>query len=73
MTKIDWKPIETATVKPFDDENWFKQDMFCLGATNQCFIGEMWYVYNSKGAGKWRTVEKVVYPTHWAEMPNLPE
>lgn len=73
MTKIDWKPIATANVKPFDAENWYLPVSRCIGANSEQFIGEMWYVYTSKGKGSWKAHGRIVYPTHWAEMPNLPD
>lgn len=74
MTKIDWKPIATLELEPFSADKWFVPGAICIGATNEVFIGMMRYIYNSRGVGKWKSLERVqVYPTHWAEMPNLPE
>lgn len=73
MTKIDWKPIETAPIPDFDPAKWLENSFRCIGTTKHGFIGAMSYSYTQKGKGRWTAHYGVVHPTHWAETPNLPE
>ncbi len=69
----EWQPIETAIVKPFSAEDWFKAATPGLLLTNGWRATVGYYGYTSKGKGRWMSHGQVFVPTHWMEIPKHPE
>jgi hypothetical protein len=67
----EWQPIETATIKPFDKDNWYMphSENVLLWRSHAC-IGQ--YGYTKQGKGRWRSGGFTVEPTHWMPLPDPP-
>jgi len=83
MTKIDWKPIETAPRPEKPEPKASYDNIYILLATSKEFLGIGYYDWDNWSkcpkpyfALKWSHSEILWQPnnqpTHWAEMPNLP-
>jgi hypothetical protein len=69
----DWQPIETAVIKPFCADDWYRQATPSLLLSNGWRATVGYYSYTSKGKGRWVSHGQIFVPTHWMEIPKLPE
>lgn len=67
-----WQTIETAPIKPFEAEFWYKQHspFLLLWTGNYCEIGS--YGFTEKGKGRWQGRHGIITPTHWQYLPEKP-
>ncbi len=84
MTKIDWKPIENAPRGDKPEPKTVGYETYVLLANNKEFLGVgsyYWDNFAKRPKPYWRLIwttrgilsQRNNQPTHWAEMPNLPE
>ena len=69
---MEWQPIETAPIAPFDKERWW--DVFSprLLLWNKHYFQIGVYRYTKKGRGKWEADGRIATPTHWMPLPDPP-
>jgi hypothetical protein len=68
---MEWQPIETAPIKPFDKERWYVGGTRLLLWTGYgACIGD--YSYTQTGKGRWRDHHSTITPTHWMPLPKPP-
>jgi hypothetical protein len=69
---MNWQPIETAPIKPFDKEQWFMRHservlLFC----SYPVLGT--YGFTKRGKSRWTDDgNRIVNPTHWMPLPPPP-
>lgn len=68
---MDWKPIETAPIPPFDKEKWYTSGPSYLLWTRYPVIGN--YGYTERGKGRWQAYGRNIEPTHWMPLPAAPD
>jgi hypothetical protein len=72
---MEWQPIDTARVMPFDGKGLGKfSDDVLLWSDGMVHVG--YYAYTPKGKAMWkRSVSPVtlVQPTHWMPLPEPPK
>jgi len=68
----EWRPIETAVIKPFCADDWYRAATPYLLLTNGWRASVGSYQYTSKGQGRWIADGQVFLPTHWMAIPELP-
>lgn len=68
---MEWQPIETAPIKPFDKEHWYMDGPRMLVARSG-HITIAQYGYTKTGRGRWRNSLGVFCPTHWMPLPAPP-
>jgi hypothetical protein len=73
---MDWKPIESAPIKPFDKEKWFMaHSPRVLVYGGYKFVDVATYNYTERGRGRWisDTMQRVISPSHWQPLPEPPK
>lgn len=73
---LAWQPIETAPIKPFDKEHWYKahSKTLLLGYANNSRIYMGSYHFTEKGKGRFLDHQGyVAKPTHWMPLPPPPK
>lgn len=67
------QPIDTAPIKPFDEDNWYMSHSphLLLWSGHSWVIGS--HGYTRKGKGKWIAYGRICNPTHWLPLPPPPE
>jgi hypothetical protein len=71
---MEWQPIETAPIRPFDAKNWFEAHSPRVLVVRGGNIHIATYDYTKKGVGRWRTyLGNFFEPTHWMPLPPPPE
>lgn len=71
---MDWQPIETAPIEPFNKEKWFlsHSPYLLLWTGHNVVIGH--YGFTERGKGRWigpyRNLDEV---THWMPLPEPPK
>lgn len=69
---MNWQPIETAPIKPFDKEKWHtRASERVLLYRSRITIGS--YGYTEKGKGRWQDHNGNLTPTHWMPLPEPPQ
>ena len=74
---MNWQPIETAPIKPFDKEKWFfnaRPDLllYCkFGNFGTVTIGA--FSYTKGGKGRWTNHQENINHTHWMPLPEPPK
>ena len=69
---MNWQPIETARIEPFNKDKWFKShSLRMLLWTGYVQIG--CYEYTERGKGRWISYLGVIKPTHWMPIPDAPD
>lgn len=69
---MNWQPIKTAQIDPFDKERWYNRfsDILLLWNGHYCQIGS--YNYTKHGKGNWKADGRLTHPTHWMALPGPP-
>ena len=67
---MNWQPIETAPIAPFDPEHWYRAASEAVLVYPGRNIAS--YSYTQRGKGRWRTWMGVTCPTHWMPLPPPP-
>jgi hypothetical protein len=68
---MNWQPIETASIDPFDPNTWFVRGHRVLVWTGWAQIAS--YDYTKTGKGRWRTDSGlVISPSLWQPLPEEP-
>src|SRR5882757_2231129 len=72
-TMSEWQPIETASIRQFDKDNWYirHSDYLLLWNGGGILIGA--YAYTKLGKGKWESNGRICCPTHWMPLPAPPD
>jgi hypothetical protein len=73
LTARAWQPIETAPIRPFDEEQWYRAatERLLLWCGSFAEVGQ--YRYHKSGKrGGWTSGRKL-NPTHWMPLPEVPK
>lgn len=69
---MEWQPIETCPIKPFDQEKWYMaHSERVLLFAGYPVIGQ--YGFTEKGKGRWKDHYGNIKPTHWMPLPAPPK
>jgi len=70
---MEWQPIETAPIKEFDKESWYRNTSpyLLLWLGGRTVIGS--FSYTQKGKGLWQENGYNCNPTHWMPLPEAPK
>lgn len=71
---MNWQPIATAPIEPFDKEFWYRPHSPRLLVWCGRWAEIATYDYTERGKGRWLDVTgRVTKPTHWMPLPNAPK